>query len=492
MNPPGRARARGSAASLPFALTGAQERVWARSARTWPRRYPMNRLLQGDVGSGKTVVAALAVLTAIEAGYQAALMAPTEILAEQHLMTLEPAARAARRARWRCSPPRSRARERAAPARRRGGRRGRLRGGHARARAGARGASSGWAWPWWTSSTASACAQRATLEAKGEQPDVLVMTATPIPRTLALTALRRPRRLACSTSCRPAASRSSRWPAPRAGAPQIYDFLREQVAAGRQVYVVYPLVEESELIDLQGRHRDGASSCRRRSSPICASACCTGGMAFDDKDAVMRRVQGRRDPHPGVDHRDRGRHRRAQRLGDADRARRALRPLAAPPAPRPGRPRPVEELLHPARRRPRREDARAPARGDDRDQRRLQDRGGRTSSCAGPATSSARASRGCRSSASPTCCATRPSLEEARRDALALIARGSRAARAAEHRGAARRAARALARQARPGRRRLSARVLAGALKGAAPRPRRAAAPRARPRTRCASPASTP
>src|SRR5437867_334048 len=74
-------------ASLPFALTAAQERVWDDIRRDMAAPYPMHRLLQGDVGSGKTVVAALAVCAAVEAGYQAAVMAPTEILAEQHLAT---------------------------------------------------------------------------------------------------------------------------------------------------------------------------------------------------------------------------------------------------------------------------------------------------------------------------------------------------------------------------------------------------------------------
>jgi ATP-dependent DNA helicase RecG len=87
MNPPG-ALARRLLGSLPFALTEAQDRVWREIRQDMAEPYPMNRLLQGDVGSGKTVVAALAILTAVEAGYQAALMAPTEILAEQHLMTL--------------------------------------------------------------------------------------------------------------------------------------------------------------------------------------------------------------------------------------------------------------------------------------------------------------------------------------------------------------------------------------------------------------------
>src|SRR5205807_4793643 len=74
-------------AALPYRLTSAQECVWSEIRRDMAAPFPMHRLLQGDVGSGKTVVAALAVLTAIEAGYQAAVMAPTEILAEQHFMT---------------------------------------------------------------------------------------------------------------------------------------------------------------------------------------------------------------------------------------------------------------------------------------------------------------------------------------------------------------------------------------------------------------------
>ncbi|MEX3825386.1 DEAD/DEAH box helicase, partial [Paraburkholderia sp. BR14262] len=79
------ARLRGA---LPFTLTGAQERVVAEIAHDLEQPHPMQRLLQGDVGSGKTVVAALAAAQAIDAGYQAALMAPTEILAEQHARKL--------------------------------------------------------------------------------------------------------------------------------------------------------------------------------------------------------------------------------------------------------------------------------------------------------------------------------------------------------------------------------------------------------------------
>src|SRR5262249_7290061 len=73
---------------LPFALTAAQQRVWSEIKSDLARPVPMNRLLQGDVGSGKTIVAVMALLTAVEAGEQAVLMAPTEILAEQHVRTV--------------------------------------------------------------------------------------------------------------------------------------------------------------------------------------------------------------------------------------------------------------------------------------------------------------------------------------------------------------------------------------------------------------------
>ena len=86
--PPGRARRAAPARRCPFALTPAQERVWSEIRSDLARPVPMNRLLQGDVGSGKTIVAVMALLTAVEAGYQAVLMAPTEILAEQHFRTL--------------------------------------------------------------------------------------------------------------------------------------------------------------------------------------------------------------------------------------------------------------------------------------------------------------------------------------------------------------------------------------------------------------------
>ena len=116
--------------------------------------------------------------------------------------------------------------------------------------------------------------QRAALRAKGLHPDVLVMTATPIPRTLALTAygdldtsvMREmpPGRHPIKTTARPESRRE-----------EIYDFIREQLDEGRQAYVIYPLVEESAKVDLQGGHRDGRPPRRRRSFPRTGSACCT-------------------------------------------------------------------------------------------------------------------------------------------------------------------------------------------------------------------------
>jgi ATP-dependent DNA helicase RecG len=283
MNPPG-ALVRRLLGSLPFALTSAQERVWREVRLDMAAPYPMNRLLQGDVGSGKTVVAALAILTAVEAGYQAALMAPTEILAEQHLMTLTglleplevPVALLTNAVKGRA---RADVLERAAA-----GEIGCVVGTHALVQEGVRFRRLGLAVV--DEQHRFGVHQRATLRRKGESPDVLVMTATPIPRTLALTLYGDlevsvidelpPGRKAVITRARPGGVRG-----------KIYRFLREQVADGRQVYVVCPLVEESEALDLQAA-TEMADRLGREVFPDLTIGLLHGRMPFAEKDRVMR------------------------------------------------------------------------------------------------------------------------------------------------------------------------------------------------------------
>jgi ATP-dependent DNA helicase RecG len=286
MSPPGALAARLRAA-LPWTLTGAQERVWGEIRGDMAAPYPMHRLLQGDVGSGKTIVAALAVLTAVEAGYQAAVMAPTEILAEQHFMTLssllEPLGvpvtllTSALRARERST-------RRAALA---AGEVGCAIGTHALVQERVEFRRLGLVVV--DEQHRFGVAQRAQLKAKGEHPDVLVMTATPIPRTLALTVYgdldvsvldelppgRRPVVTVARTESR---------------RPQIYAFLREQVAAGRQIYVVYPLIEESEAIDLKAA-TDMAGHLQKDVFPDLVVGLLHGRLAFEDKDAIMKRFK---------------------------------------------------------------------------------------------------------------------------------------------------------------------------------------------------------
>ena len=274
-------------AALPWSLTGAQERVWSEIRGDMAAPYPMHRLLQGDVGSGKTIVAALAVLTAVEAGYQAAVMAPTEILAEQHFITLrhllEPLGVPVT-----LLTSALRTRERAA--RRAGlaaGEIGCAIGTHALVQARVEFRRLGLVVV--DEQHRFGVAQRARLKAKGEHPDVLVMTATPIPRTLALTVYGDldvsvidelpPGRKPVVTVARTASRR-----------PQIYAFLREQVAAGRQIYVVYPLIDESEAIDLRAA-TDMAAHLQRDVFPDLVVGLLHGRLSFDDKDAIMTRFK---------------------------------------------------------------------------------------------------------------------------------------------------------------------------------------------------------
>jgi ATP-dependent DNA helicase RecG len=286
MSPPGALVAR-LREVLPWSLTAAQDRVWGEIRGDMAAPYPMHRLLQGDVGSGKTIVAAMAVLTAIEAGYQAAVMAPTEILAEQHFMTLshllEPLGvpvtllTSALRARERSS-------RRAALA---AGEVGCAIGTHALVQERVEFRRLGLVVV--DEQHRFGVAQRARLKAKGEHPDVLVMTATPIPRTLALTVYGDldvsvldelpPGRKPVVTAARTEGRRA-----------QIYAFLREQVAAGRQVYVVYPLIDESEAMDLKAA-TDMAAHLQKDVFPDLVVGLLHGRLAFEDKDEIMQRFK---------------------------------------------------------------------------------------------------------------------------------------------------------------------------------------------------------
>ena len=274
-------------ASLPWPLTGAQERVWEEIRRDMATPHPMHRLLQGDVGSGKTLVAVLAVLTAVEAGYQAAVMAPTEILAEQHFVTLhrllEPLGisvtllTSALRAR-------ERATRLAAVA---AGDIQCVVGTHALVQEAVGFRRLGLAVV--DEQHRFGVAQRARLRAKGEHPDLLVMTATPIPRTLSLTLYGDldvsvldelpPGRRPVVTKARTEAKRR-----------EIYAFLRDQIKEGRQVYVVYPLVEESEALDLKAA-TDMARHLQHDVFPELTVGLLHGRQGIDEKDAIMQRFK---------------------------------------------------------------------------------------------------------------------------------------------------------------------------------------------------------
>jgi ATP-dependent DNA helicase RecG len=233
---------------LPFRLTGDQKKVIAEIVEDMKRPQPMNRLLQGDVGSGKTIVALMAALVAMENGFQVAFMAPTEILAEQHFITIRRLLETSRFRMTLLTGATAAKRRREVQAELAGGSIHLAVGTHALVQDPVAFRDLGLVII--DEQHRFGVLQRATLRSKGLHPDVLVMTATPIPRTLALTTygdldvsvMREmpPGRFPIKTIAKPESRRE-----------EIYEFVRQQIGSGRQVYVIYPLVEESEKVDLK-------------------------------------------------------------------------------------------------------------------------------------------------------------------------------------------------------------------------------------------------
>jgi ATP-dependent DNA helicase RecG len=235
------------AAALPYRLTAAQERVLAEIAADMNRPEPMNRLVQGDVGCGKTAVALAACLACARAGYQAALMAPTEILAEQHLRTvsrlpqvgLAPVLVTSRL---------KRPERREALRRLREGEANLAIGTHAIIEEGVEFARLGLAVV--DEQHRFGVMQRSALLAKGAHPDVLVMSATPIPRSLALT-IYGDLDLSIVDELPPGRSPVKTLVLGEERRGEALSRIRAEVSRGGQAYVVYPLVEESEKLALK-------------------------------------------------------------------------------------------------------------------------------------------------------------------------------------------------------------------------------------------------
>jgi ATP-dependent DNA helicase RecG len=276
------------AAVLPFHLTAAQKRAFKEIVDDLTSPHPMNRLLQGDVGSGKTIVALLAMVLAVENGRQAALMAPTEILAEQHYRGIS---RQLEKAGYEV---RLMTGAMTAADRRpllRGIQEGRVQilvGTHALIQEAVVFKSLGLVVI--DEQHRFGVVQRAALRGKGPQgvsPDVLVMTATPIPRSLALTVYGDldfsvidelpPGRRAIRTHLRPESTRA-----------RIYEFIRAEAGKGRQAYIVLPLVEESEKSDLRAAVAM-ASELSRKSFRDLEVGLVHGRMKPEERDETMKR-----------------------------------------------------------------------------------------------------------------------------------------------------------------------------------------------------------
>src|SRR5712692_6853607 len=269
-------------ASLPFRLTEAQLRVLQDIRHDLASPHPMNRLIQGDVGCGKTVVATVAMLVAVGSGLQAALMAPTEILAEQHYLNLHGLLEPLGVTCVLLVGGRGKKRE-AALAAIADGSAGIVIGTHARIQQGVRFHKLGLAVI--DEQHKFGVLQRAILKEKGYAPDVLVMTATPIPRTLALTVYG-DLDLSVIDAMPPGRTPIRSLLFAEGQRARAYRLIEDELAQGRQAYVVFPLVAESEKVDLQAAIT-GAERLQQEVFPKWTVGLIHGRMKAEQKDRVM-------------------------------------------------------------------------------------------------------------------------------------------------------------------------------------------------------------
>ena len=270
-------------AALPFELTSAQTRVLAEIRHDMESHYPMNRLLQGDVGSGKTVVAVASALQAIAGGYQAAIMTPTEILAEQHFETMSALLKplgipcglitSAIKGKERKKLYQTCA----------AGEIPLMIGTHALIQEELKFAKLGFAVI--DEQHRFGVLQRQALHKKGPSPDILVMTATPIPRTLALTAYGD-----LDVSVIDELPKGRKKILTRLyGEKQremLYQGMLRELENGHQVFVVYPLIEESEKVDLKNA-TEMSEELKRIFAPKYNVELLHGRMPPHEKEAIM-------------------------------------------------------------------------------------------------------------------------------------------------------------------------------------------------------------
>ena len=271
--------------ALPFTLTDAQRRCVEEALRDMRSGQPMNRLCQGDVGSGKTMVAAACVYFCVKNGRQAALMAPTEILAQQHYNGLAPLLETLG---IRCAlltGSTKAATKRSICAQLASGEIDFAIGTHALITEGVEYADLGLVVT--DEQHRFGVAQRAALAAKGQHPHTLVMSATPIPRTLALI-LYGDLDVSIIDQLPPGRQPIETYSVPGSYHPRVYTFIRKLVNEGRQAYVVCPMVEENdELPDERKAVTEYAKKLQTEVFPDLKVAFVHGKMKPKEKDAVM-------------------------------------------------------------------------------------------------------------------------------------------------------------------------------------------------------------